>query len=180
MSLKSQQQTGNCYLTGLVLALLLSSACISVEVNRPPASNTIRTKDREAITDLVSRYGHTWDNKNPEEWTRLFTEEADWLFYSGGELKKSIHTRNGRLNFAKEKLDLFIKQGIQTRHLQSNTILSLDENDSIHGETIFLVSWQTTGETAPALVHTGVYRDIFVRTPAGWKFSRREVHVDHE
>jgi len=37
--------------------------------------------------DLVSRYSHTWDNKNPEEWTRLFTGEADWLYYSGGELK---------------------------------------------------------------------------------------------
>tara|TARA_Y100000589_G_scaffold314213_1_gene336430 strand:- start:431 stop:820 length:390 start_codon:yes stop_codon:yes gene_type:complete len=129
---------------------------------------------------LVSRYGHTWDNKNPEECTKLFTEESDWLYFLGGELKKSIHTRNGRLNFAKEKLNLFIKQGIQIRHLQLNTILYLYENDSIHGEAIFLVSWQTARESAPALVHTGVYRDIFVRTPAGWKFSRREVHVDHE
>ena len=52
--------------------------------------------------DLISRYGHTWDNKDTEDWTGLFMENAAWHYHAAGELKNSIHSQTGRLNFANE------------------------------------------------------------------------------
>tara|TARA_Y100001934_G_scaffold176513_1_gene209069 strand:- start:1681 stop:2217 length:537 start_codon:yes stop_codon:yes gene_type:complete len=178
--MKNSSLTGGWFFAMLLPMLALAADCISVEVNRAPAPSKISLSDRKAIMDLISSYGHTWDNKDAKGWTGLFTEDAVWLYRAGGELKNTIHSRTARLNFANEKLEQFAEQGIQTRHLQSNTLLTRKADGSIHGETIFMVPWQTTGESAPRLIHTGVYRDTFVKTKQGWKFSRREVHVDHE
>lgn len=58
----------------LLPMLALAAGCISVEVNRAPAPSKISLSDRKAIMDLISSYGHTWDNKDAKGWTGLFTE----------------------------------------------------------------------------------------------------------
>lgn len=165
---------------GLALQLALTSACISVEVNRSDSGKRIPTVDRESILDLISQYSHTWDNRDANGWVDLFTPNAHWSLYANGELKNSIQTQTERLRFASETLETFTKQGIRTRHQQTNTLLTKNADGTIRGETIFTVVWQTTGEPSPKLVHSGVYRDVFFRSSAGWKFKRREIYIDHE
>lgn len=178
--MKNSSSPGGWFFATLLPMLALAGGCISVEITRTTTSSQISLGDRKAIMDLISRYGHTWDNKDAEGWTGLFTENADWHYHAAGELKNSIHSQTGRLNFANEKLEQFAEQGIQTRHLQTNTLLTRNAEGTIHGETIFMVTWQSAEKPAPMLIHTGVYRDTFVKTIHGLKFSRREVHVDHE
>jgi 3-phenylpropionate/cinnamic acid dioxygenase small subunit len=125
-------------------------------------------------------YSHTWDNKDSEGWAALFTDTAILQTYSAGELVSELSSTAERLSTAESRLSIFAENGIQTRHFQTNTVLTQDQNGAVSGITIFSVAWQYSEEDGPRLMHTGIYRDEYVKTPAGWRFSRREVRVDHK
>jgi|SRR5262245_2976578 len=136
--------------------------------------------DRQEILDLISRYSYTWDGKNAEGWTALYLDNATHASYSGGEFTRASQSNKERLAYARERHQSFTKQGIQTRHYQTNPVLERAPDGTVQGETMFSVIWQYAGEPAPKLAHSGIYRDVFVKTASGWKFGRREVHVDHK
>jgi len=163
----------------LACMFMLSSACRSPDRSRTAAESHIATIDRMEILDIISQYSHTWDDRNANSWADLFVDSAEWKFHADGAPKRAIKTKQRLLKFAREQLRAFTEQGIQTRHHQTNSLFSRNPDGSIHAKTVFSVVWQKTGEAAPNLVHSGVYRDVFVKTPAGWKFQRREIHVDH-
>ena len=143
------------------------------------AERELPLQDRAHLLDLISRYSHTWDNKDAEAWTELFTDDAVSQMYLAGEFVAEARSNVERLAFANLRHNLFRRKGVQTRHLQTNTILTCSD-ESVYGETIFLVTWQYENEAVPRLVHSGVYRDEFVHTASGWKFVRREIRLDHE
>ncbi len=68
--------------------------------------------------------------------------------------------------------------GVQTRHYQTNTVLTETANGRITGRTMLLLLWQRHGETAPAIMVSGVYHDEFVKTTAGWRIASRRVKFD--
>lgn len=140
----------------------------------------ISTQDRELIFDLISQYSHAWDGKDSESWVALFADVAVNQTYLAGRLVNESLTNSERLAGAQSRHSMFVENGIQTRHFQTNTLLSPLEDGSITGITVFSVSWQYDGEKAPIQMHTGLYNDRFVKTSSGWKFARREVRVDHE
>ena len=140
----------------------------------------ISTQDRERILDLISHYSHAWDNKDSEAWVALYADEAISQTYAAGRLLGEALTNSERLTHAQKRHAMFAENGIQTRHIQTNTLLSPHPDGSVTGKTVFLVSWQYDGDKVPKLMHTGLYRDKFVETSSGWKFMRREVRVDHQ
>ena len=70
--------------------------------------------------------------------------------------------------------------GVVTRHHQTNTLLTKDADGSIGGKTVFPVIWQYAGDPVPKLMHSGVYRDLYVKTKHGWQFKLHEVPFDHK
>ena len=140
----------------------------------------ISVQDRMEIFELISKYSHTWDSKDSVAWAALFTDTAISQTYMAGELVLESTSTVERLNGAKSRHAMFTENGIQTRHFQTNTVLTLDRNGTVSGETVFSVAWQYSAEDEPRLMHTGIYRDKFTKTPAGWRFARREVRVDHK
>lgn len=161
----------------IVSGLLLKTIYISAHAS---GSNEISVQDRQQILDLISRYGHAWDNKDSEAWVALFTDDAILQNYGAGRLLSDRRTNADRLDRAKERHAMFADKGIQTRHFQTNTLLTSRPDGSVSGETTFSVTWQHGGEQTPKLVHTGVYRDIYLKTASAWKFARREVRFDHK
>ena len=139
----------------------------------------ISAQDRIDILDLISRYSHTWDSKDSIAWAALFTDSAIWQIYLAGEPQRASNKAE-RLSGAKSRHAMFTENGVQTRHFQTNTLLTQHPNGSVNGETVFFVTWQHAAEDTPRLMHTGIYRDEYTKTPSGWRFSRREVRLDHE
>ncbi|MFL2480889.1 MAG: nuclear transport factor 2 family protein [Verrucomicrobiales bacterium] len=156
----------------LLSALVLSS---SVWADTP-----IAISDRNAINDLISRYSHTWDSKDPKGWSDLFVKDGVWENYFAGKKDKSLGSGAERLAFAEKLQGSFRERRIVTRHHQTNTLLKKKEDGAIEGETVFSVIWQQHDEPLPKLMHSGVYRDIYVKTDQGWKFRFREVRFDHQ
>ena len=161
-------------ITTIAAVLLVGCGHTSFKIGHPSPQS------REEILDLISKYSYFWDNRSAEKWADLFLDNATWGHYLDGVFAKSFGSRNERLSFANEKHKSFTELGIQTRHHQTNTLLKRNPDGSIRGDTIFSVIWQHAEESAPKLIHSGIYRDIFVKTPNGWKFKSREIHVDHK
>jgi len=160
----------------------LNRALLSAFVLSSPvwAQGPVEISDRNAIDDLISRYSHTWDSKDPKGWSDLFVEDGIWENFFAGKKDKSLGSGAERLAFAEKLQGSFRERGIVTRHHQTNTLLKKKEDGTIEGETVFSVIWQQHDEPLPKLMHSGVYRDIYVKTDRGWKFRVREVRFDHQ
>ena len=98
-------------------------------------TDEIAVLDRMRILDLISRYSHTWDSKNSVAWTELFTDDAISQNYSAAELVSEARSSTERLMRAQQRHGMFTESGIQTRHHQTNTVLTPGPNGSVSGET---------------------------------------------
>lgn len=63
----------------------------------------------------------------------------------------------------------------QTYHAGNETV-----DGTVTAETMFFITWQYDEEAVPQPKHSGIYRDTFTKTPAGWRFKRRELYIDHK
>ena len=87
------------------------------------ADDCIEVRDRFAIDDLLSRYSHSWDSKDPEEWADLFIDEGIWQNSFAGKVETILKSNKERLQFAKKLQESFRQNGVTTRHHQTNTLL---------------------------------------------------------
>ena len=164
----------------LLAAFALSSLPGTSSPDTAKTDNPISILDRHEILDLLSRYSHTWDSKDARGWSDLFVKDGAWANYFEGTVNQSLRSNRERLAFAKELQGSFRKRGVVTRHHQTNTLLTKDTDGSIRGETVFSVIWQYASDPVPKLMHSGVYRDLYVKTKHGWRFKLREVRFDHK
>lgn len=171
----------------VMLAMPLAALLAGCSVVRPgavppgAASGGISLEDRAAIADVIHRYSYTWDERDTGGWVDLFTDDAVIEAAFVGTVAWTYRSNAERRNFIDGFYEAMSKQGLtRTRHVQTATVLSPAADGSVTGETMFVVAFQFRGEPAPRITNTGVYRDRFVRTPAGWKFARRDIDVDQE
>ena len=167
----------------LACAFLLTSCSATRPASGRAASSApgVTLEDRAAITDLIHRYSYTWDGRDAASWVGLFTEDAVIQASFVGKQAWSYGSNTERRTFIDGFYEAMAKQGlVTTRHVQTNTVLTPESDGSVRGETMFIVAFQFRGEKIPRFTNTGVYRDRFVRTAAGWKFARRDIDVDQE
>ena len=169
------------------VALALALVVTSCSATRPaagraaPSTPAIALEDRAAITDLIHRYSYTWDGRDAAGWVGLFTDDAVIQASFVGKQAWSYGSNTERRTFIDGFYEAMAKQGlVTTRHVQAGTVLTPQSDGSVTGETMFVVAFQFRGEKVPRFTNTGVYRDRLVRTPAGWKFARRDIDVDQE
>jgi 3-phenylpropionate/cinnamic acid dioxygenase small subunit len=165
-----------------VLALLQLTAFIGGVANGTAfAGDGITVEDRLMIQDLISRYGRTYDDRDAEGWAALFTDSAPMPIYIAGKLTRELNTNEERKKWAQSRFDTFDNDGVfKTRHFQTNTLLTQRDDGAVEGTTLFLVTFQYAAETTPRPIHTGMYQDRFVKTHEGWRFAKREIHIDHK
>lgn len=168
-------------LISTLVCLFLASCFYPLSsIAEPIRSEKISAEDRQQILDLISRYSYAWDGKDAKAWASLFTGDAIVQTYMAGNLVAESNSDEQRRIEAVKQLEAFAKQEIQTRHFQTNTILTKHDDSSISGETMFFVIWQYDSEPAPQVIRSGVYKDIYKRSSAGWKFLRRKILIDHK
>ncbi|MEQ8233619.1 MAG: nuclear transport factor 2 family protein [Gammaproteobacteria bacterium] len=135
---------------------------------------------RQELNDLIAAYSYTYDSKDIVRWLGLFEDDATWSWFGPeGDLVLELNGTDEMRAFFEPRLVGLTQQGVQTRHLQTNTVLTAFKGNVAKTRTIVLVSWQYESEAAPRLVHTGHYDDTFVRTRGEWKFKERSIFVDH-
>ncbi|MDZ4762395.1 MAG: nuclear transport factor 2 family protein [Alphaproteobacteria bacterium] len=125
-----------------------------------------------ACERLVVEYCHLTDHGEAARVADLFTEDGVW--------SSSENTMNGRDKLRKgfqRRQDIAARM---SRHVCTNLLVDVIDEDTARG-VVYLTLYRHDGEAgratsptqAPAMV--GEYRDEFKRTPAGWRFHRREI-----
>ena len=111
------------------------------------------TEDRDSILQLLYTYNHAIDGGDADRWADTFTAD--------GALNAA-----GRLFAGRDQLMLFASGVHGMRHVVTNPVIEVDGN-SASVEAYVLVF---RGASVSVI---GTYADELVRTPAGWRFVRR-------
>ena len=78
--------------TGWIMGSLLVAGLASAAGNAPPAfeAEMKRIVAERQIFEVISRYSHMWDSKNPSGLADLFTEDGVWDRWGPGVQKPDI------------------------------------------------------------------------------------------
>lgn len=140
---------------------------------------TVAAEDRQRIADLISQSAYAYDSKDVEGYLDLFTQDCLLEMYAGSE-QRPIVKATGREELGmvtRQRLTQLTQKGIQSRHYQTNTVLTPRRDGRIEGVTMLNLMWQAAGEK-PVTVTTGIYRDLFEKTDRGWRFAKRSLFID--
>lgn len=148
-------------------------------------TNTVFADDLQAINDklaiaaVIAQYSYTWDSKDAEAFSNLFTEDAVsevWLPNMSKPWSRT-DTRQNILTKAKEAHTTRLAN-LQTRHHQSALIfLELSEN-SARTQNMVLITHQAKSDKAPVLKYSGIYKDEWRKTSQGWRLLHRALYLD--
>jgi hypothetical protein len=127
---------------------------------------------RQACTDLIVRYAYLNDERRYEELAALFTEDA--VLYRPSAPAQGIVGRPAILAaFRKRPADTM------TFHVTSDILVEVQDEARAEARSRILLLSGTRpqdGSALPADARApvpGVFRDVFLLTPQGWKFSER-------
>jgi len=127
-----------------------------------------------ACERLVTEYCHYIDHGHAARVAELFTEDGIWtspeITMDGLEqIQKGFTLRQGRTERA-------------SRHVCNNVLIDVIDPDHAEG-CAYLTLYNFDGDPDRKISPlegarlVGEYRDEFRRTPDGWRFSRRKIHV---
>ena len=129
--------------------------------------------DRQAIVDLISQYSYSYDGNDMETFMSLFDKDA--VFSMNGNEFSAGEFFEGVAMLANKRA----QEGIQTRHYQTNTVITEAGEGKARAKTMLLAVHQHPDKPIPDKVTSGTYVDEFRKIEQGWKFSRRDIQLDH-
>jgi len=128
-----------------------------------------RLEDLEEIRNLFIDYGYYLDHGKFADYASLFAEDAELLLGPMGRAKGPAAIE--------EMMQRTLGARVGTSyHVIANPIIRLDGDRATTNVSWVVVVMGKEGK--PALPMIGHHADIVVRTAEGWKFARREGHVD--
>ena len=124
---------------------------------------------KDAIRELMARYAQALDACRFADVAACFAPDGEWTTDYG-----AAH--------GPAEVEAFIRgivpvkgEGPQRKHYITNIIITV-EGDRAGAVSDYLIIRESENGLIPVM--GGTYRDRFVRTPAGWRFSRKELVHD--
>jgi hypothetical protein len=147
-----------------VLALIAVAGLIST-VNAVYADTmSLSSQDYQEIQQLYARYNVAIDTGDAEAYAATFTPEGTFNTFTGHDaLVNFVKTWRERLH------------GADRRHWNTNLLISGDGKTATGSVYLMLLDVSTKPATIAAVA---TYTDSLVKTPSGWRFSKRMTHSD--
>jgi hypothetical protein len=131
--------------------------------------------DRQAIMDLIHSYLWSLDERNITNFDASFSDNATYEACRGGGAVQIV-TSADKKSFVAYINDQFLElaaDGLQTRHIESNTLLHSKGSDTVDGKTTLLVSIDRAAESPkPELDYTAVMLWTFHKDGESWKIAK--------
>lgn len=125
----------------------------------------LTTQDYIDIEQLYATYNHAIDSGDAEAWAATFTPD--------GTFNTRFTGKEGLMGFIKlwrEKMN-----GANRRHWNSNLRIT-PSAEGANGTVMLMLL--DVGTKPPSIASTGMYTDVLVKTPTGWRFKTRQVKGD--
>ena len=149
-----------------LLPVILGLAFIGMTVvNAQQTATKLTTQDYNDIQQLYARYNLAIDTGNAEGWAATFTPD--------GVFNNTNKGHDALVQFIKDWREK--RDGANRRHLNSNMVLT-PTGDGANASIYLLLL--NVGVRPATIATTGIYEDVLVRTPQGWRFKSRIVHAD--
>jgi hypothetical protein len=128
--------------------------------------------DREAIRDLMYRYGRGVDSVNLEMVLSTFDDPSNVIIESGTETQQRHEGRKAVEKFYEGRA-AYNKSNRLIRHRYKNPLIELSGDTATAS-----VYWDEIREENNTLIQAGgTYFDKLRRTNDGWKFSERRIRL---
>lgn len=158
----------NVLLVALVTALTIGAGAASLaRAQQKVTGGTLIAADYIEIQQLVARYSYAVDTHadNGYAYADLFTPDGAFGNTKGrealAELARTTQKERGGPAF--------------TRHYLTNVIVYPTPNGA-RGSQYLMALDVSEGGKPSSIVHGGRYDDVYVKTPAGWRFKSRQLH----
>ena len=157
------------------IAALLSCGVVSTA----GAQGLAGLEDRLHIAEQLAQYAYRWDGKDAEGFAELFTGDGVMERRRDGKAIQGsrVMGRASILTYAKTSHTGRLA-GRQTRHHFSGLIfLELSSNHAVT-ENMALITHQPFGQAAAHINGSGIYRNTWRKTAAGWRIAERILFND--
>ena len=143
-----------------------------------PGDPSFNIADRIAITDLIYAYGFYWDTNQLDFFLSLFTEDAQGISFDNNWNKLNINIKTAQeKEKLKKRMNYFIKNNHQRRHIMSNTHFTRQTFDYAE-VTQYMLLISTNEKTKAELISPVVYNFKFKKIEGIWKISFRQINLD--
>lgn len=139
------------------------------------SSGTLTGADYAEIQQLYARYAQGTDFMNAERWLSAFTDDAS---FNPAANQPGSKPHVGREALAKWRAGVFAtrKPPYHYRHWNGSWLITPTADGNATGRVYWMAFNPTTRPMA--VMDTGYYDDVYVRTPQGWRIKSREAHSD--
>jgi hypothetical protein len=141
----------------------------------PPPVTAPEPADRLAIMDVISQYNWARDEQVATGLEDLFTDDVVYeLCTAGGGIQVEMRTGPDEVVSYLGDLTTFLNElELRTRHLVSNTILDVVDENTVRGKTTVLVLLQSAFSESPVLDYTATLKAEYRRgVDDAWRFSK--------
>ena len=136
------------------------------------------TADRIAIRDVIDAYGFYWDTNNLDGYLSLFTDSAKGVVINvDGNVDNYYIKSDEQIENNKNRMDYFIKNQMQRRHMMANSFFIELTNDYAHLRQYMIL--MTTNKKEKTEILTPInYVFKLIKLNGIWKIIYREINLD--
>ena len=149
-------------MTRTTRTLVLAAVLALIPAAAAQAQGALTADDVAEIQNLYAQYNLLLDGGDAAGWADTFVEDGRFGNSQG---------RAALIEFAEG----FHESNPQSRHW--NTNLRITRTAEGAAGTVYLMLYNV-GVRPPTVTVTGIYQDVLVETPAGWRFQSRQVQID--
>ena len=146
--------------------------------SRDIGKTSFSTADRIAIKDVIDAYGFYWDTNNLDGYLSLFTDSAKGVVINvDGSVDNYYIKSDEQIENNKNRMDYFIKNQMQRRHMMANSFFIELTNDYAHLRQYMIL--MTTNKKEKTEILTPVnYVFKLIKLNGIWKIIYREINLD--
>ncbi len=146
--------------------------------SRDIGKTSFSTADRIAIKDVIDAYGFYWDTNNLDGYLSLFTDSAKGVVINvDGNVDNYYIKSDEQIENNKNRMDYFIKNQMQRRHMMTNTFFIELTNDYAYLKQYMIL--MTTNKKEKTEILTPInYVFKLIKLNGIWKIIYREINLD--
>ena len=146
--------------------------------SRDIGKTSFSTADRIAIKDVIDAYGFYWDTNNLDGYLSLFTDSAKGVVINvDGSVDNYYIKSDEQIENNKSRMDYFIKNQMQRRHMMANSFFIELTNDYAHLKQYMIL--MTTNKKEKTEILTPInYVFKLIKLNGIWKIIYREINLD--